>query len=140
MIFIKKHRFIGIIGSLVIAVLVGLGIFYINLEINDTKSVRTHASLTTKELFLQLQDKESTNLDVYIENAIEVKGTIKDITFRNGIYSIILNGSGDHHIICEMQSNQNPEILKFEVGQEVVVKGILKGFLLDAILLHCIIV
>lgn len=140
MIFIKKHRFIGIIGSLVIAVLVGLGIFYINLEIKDTKSVRTQASLTTQELFLQLQEGKNTNLDVYVEKAIEVKGTIKDITLRNGVYSIILNGSGDRHIICEMQSNQNPEIIKFETGQEVVVKGILKGFLLDAILLNCIVV
>lgn len=140
MVFIKKHRFISVVGFLAIAIVVSLGIFYSNSEKKDIKGVRTQASLTTQELFLQLQEGKNSNVAVYIEKVIEVKGTIKDITLRNGVYSIILNGSGDRHIICEMQINQNPKVLKFKSGEKIVVKGILKGFLLDAILLNCIVV
>ncbi|RMB62749.1 hypothetical protein EAX61_04005 [Dokdonia sinensis] len=114
---------------------------YIFKDKTDIRTVRTQASLTTHELFTQLQAKNDVEYSPYIEKAIEVKGVIKEITVRDGVYSIILDGDNrERHILCEMQRDQNNDIVTLAVGEEVVIKGILKGLLLDAILLNCILV
>lgn len=130
-----------IIGGILLALLLLFMNLYIFKTKTDTRTVRTQASLTTHELFKELQTKDDYNLTKYIEKAIEIKGVIKEITLRDGVYSIVLEGDGgERHIICEMQKGQDAEILSLLVGQEVIVKGILKGLLMDAILLNCIIV
>lgn len=139
MIFRRKKMY-AIVGAVLLLVVASISLYYMGAEQKDTQSVRTQATLTSQELFLQLQQEKNAELALYIEKAIEVKGSIIDITYRNGVYSIILDGTNDRHIICEMQRDQNPEILKFKKGEEIVIKGILKGFLVDAILLNCIVV
>ena len=129
------------IGFGVLIVTSFFGYLYLFSEKKDIRRLRTHTSLTTQELFVKLESGENKNLEHFIDKAIEVKGVIKDITVRNGVYSIILDGNGgQRHILCEMQKGQDDEILKLKVGEEVVLKGVLKGFLIDAILFNCIIV
>jgi hypothetical protein len=43
-------------------------------------------------------------------------------------------------VLCQMQEDQNQDLVLLEEGDHVRVKGILKGFLKDAIMLNCIII
>lgn len=137
---LNKKKFYKLAVVVLLLIFVGAAGYIFNEGQKDTKGVETRASLTTQELFTQSQEEISTDLALYIERAIEVKGNIKDITHRDGTYSIILNGLDERHIICEMQIDQNTDVQNFVIGEEVVIKGILKGFLFDAILLNCIVI
>lgn len=113
---------------------------YVNSGIADTNTVQTEESFTTNELLAKFQHKQQ-KLESFIEKAIEIEGKIKDITFQDGKYSLILKGDSDaSYILCEMQSDQHAAVKKLEAGQNIKLKGILKGFLLDVILLHCVII
>lgn len=134
----KRHTIIAILS------LTGISLFllylYLNSGIADTTTIQAEETFTTNELLSKFQHTQQ-KLEGFIEKAIEIEGEIKEITFQDGKYSLILKGESDiSYILCEMQSNQTPEVLKLRAGQDIQIKGILKGFLLDVILLHCVII
>ncbi|MEM6687379.1 MAG: hypothetical protein AAF617_16485 [Bacteroidota bacterium] len=115
-------------------------VLYVNKGIADTNTIQTQETFTTNELLSKFETQQE-KLAGFIEKAIEIEGEIKEITFQDGKYSLILKGNSDiSYILCEMQSNQNDAVLKLSTGQDIKLKGILKGFLLDVILLHCVII
>ena len=134
--FIKKYRFL-----LVVFLLLFMAIIYINRVTPDTQSIDTHASLTTNEMISLLENTNSEHLKEYIEKAIEIKGVLKEVTHRGGKTTLILTGDEDSkYILCEMQDDQGIKVERLEKDTMIVVKGIFKGVLLDAILLNCILV
>ncbi|AXG71121.1 tRNA_anti-like protein [Kordia sp. SMS9] len=113
---------------------------YVNRGIADTTKIQAAETFTTNELLSKFQHKQE-KLEDFIEKVIEIEGEIKEITFQDGKYSLILKGESDiNYILCEMQANQNSDVVKLEAGQHIQLKGILKGFLMDVILLHCVII
>ncbi|EDP95347.1 hypothetical protein KAOT1_09751 [Kordia algicida OT-1] len=135
----KKSSLFFILIFLVLASLIFLYV-YINRSEPDTTQLQTSQVFTSNELLSNLENK-GQKLAHFIEKAIEIEGEIKEITFQDGKYSLILKGNSDKtYILCEMQPNQNHHIAELKAGQEVKLKGILKGFLMDVILLHCVIV
>ena len=134
----RRHKIIFLLSTLSIAAILVYKI--VNEGVKDTIKIKTEETFTTNELLQEFQN-EQKNLEAFIEKAIEIEGEIEEITFKAGKYSLILKGNSDKtYILCEMQTDQNTEVLKLQAGQEVKLKGILKGFLMDIILLHCVIV
>ncbi len=134
----KRHKII------IVVCLLSMGLIFIlktvNRGVGDTTKIEASETFTTNELLSEFQQQQE-KLEAYIEKAIEIEGEIKEITFQDGKYSLILKGDSDKtYILCEMQINQNNEIVKLHAGQDIKLKGILKGFLMDIILLHCVII
>lgn len=134
----KRHKILIVVGLLFICLIFIFKI--VNRGVGDTTKIETSETFTTNELLTKFQQKQE-KLEGFIEKAIEIEGEIKEITFQDGKYSLILKGDSDKtYILCEMQSNQNNEVIKLHAGQDIKLKGILKGFLMDIILLHCVII
>jgi len=134
---ISKHIIILITVSLAVAVL--FLIYMWRLDDMDTRTLETEANITSNELLLLSQENKQEQLANYIDKAIEVRGTLKKTTFKKDVYTLLINsGEGNTYILCEMQKDENSKIVNLEIGQQIVVKGILKGALLDVILLSCI--
>ncbi len=130
---------IGIISiASIVCILSVYGIF--NYKGVDTREAKTEISITTNELFKDFDSDKETSLNQYIEKAIEVNGTLYKVTRKGDTYSLLLRGNQINKLVlCEMQKDQAPIVEALKIGDEVKVKGILKGFLMDAILLNCII-
>jgi len=102
--------------------------------------MKTEQTFTADELILSIQDNNLSKKDV-VEKVIEIEGEIKEITYKNDMYSLVLKEeTNTTTILCAMQADQTSKILKLKVGQKVKLKGVLKGFLMDVIVLHCVIV
>lgn len=133
-----------IIGVATLVVILSIVINFALKEKPNTQTLETDENFTSQELFSQLKFKSTKTVDdlnAYVEKAVEIEGVIKEITHRKGVYSLILNGDGKkRYVLCEMQHDQVDQVMQLTVGDTIVVKGILKGFLMDAILLNCIIV
>jgi len=137
----KKNKIQKLQAILATACICGILLYGIVSEnAKDTKNVQTHKTFTTNDLISQLRYKQD-DLKKSIEKAIEIKGEIKKITYRNNRYSLFLKGNKNKtYVLCEMQRDQNDRILKLETGKKIKLKGILKGFLTDVILLNCVII
>lgn len=106
----------------------------------DITAAHTEIQISSEKLISSFLDNENIANSEYIEKTIEIEGVIKDITFLNNRYTVLLQGETDFScVICDMQPNQYNNIKKLELGQDIVLKGICKGFLMDAIFLDCII-
>lgn len=106
----------------------------------DITAAHTEIQISSEKLISSFLDNENIANSEYIEKTIEIEGVIKDITLINNRYTVLLQGETDFScVICDMQPNQYNNIKKLELGQDIVLKGICKGFLMDAIFLNCII-
>ena len=135
---IKGYRLI-----IFISIVLLLGYMVINVlnnSVPDTRQIETNFRLNAGELFSGESLNSGTNKSLYIEKAIEVRGVIKDLSKYNDSYTLYLQGEGDNGILCEMQDDFEFDKHKMEIGDTVIIKGIYKGHLLDAILLNCILV
>lgn len=121
---------------------VGLVLFffiYVNKKEKDTRLVETKASITTSELLSHIDNNNTDYLKKYIDKAIEVEGELKELTYKNNTYSLLLTcDNSDRLVLCEMQKDEADKVENLKIGTSVKLKGIYKGSLLDAILLNCI--
>lgn len=116
-------------------------LIYANRNIPDTRFIDTHAQLTSNE-FASLFDSENhPEIENLVDKAIEVRGVLKKITLKEGRYTLLLTSHQEgRFVLCKMQTDQNSGVVELAPGQNVIVKGVFKGVLLDAILLNCIII
>ncbi|MEK6151956.1 hypothetical protein WIW50_01785 [Flavobacteriaceae bacterium 3-367] len=107
----------------------------------DTKRARTEVRISSESLVSSfLVDERSANTS-YVEKTIEVQGIVREITFLNDRYTVFLHGGDELAcLMCDMQADQLEQVKNLKPGQKVLLKGVCKGFLMDAILLNCVLI
>lgn len=134
---IAKKKFFYIFSS----VLLLIGIFIFTLLLKDKNynaaskpKVRIHSN----KLMSSYIDDEKTAAKFYTDELIEVSGTLKEVSYLNQKTTIILNTDTiDATIICELNDSEIKKTIGLQKNQEILIKGICKGFLKDLILLNC---
>ncbi|MEM0932946.1 MAG: hypothetical protein AAGJ12_10790 [Bacteroidota bacterium] len=102
-------------------------------------TTKTEVRVKSQDLLTSFISDEALANATYVEKTIEVEGVVKEVTFLNNRYTVILQGSGEYMcIICDMKNDQTQVVQKLAKGDSVILKGICKGFLMDAILLNCV--
>jgi len=125
-----------IITSLVFLLIIGL--YKFTSPPNNTHQLKTFKQLSSNTL---INEYERQCYDHYIEKALETHGVLKKIHYENNVYTLYLSyESGESFVLCELQEDQNHKIPDLVIGEKLIVKGILKGKLLDIILLNCVII
>ncbi|WP_411029576.1 OB-fold protein [Spongiimicrobium sp. 3-5] len=104
----------------------------------DTAKAPTEVKISSENLVTSFLADENSANSKFVEKTIEVAGVVREITFLNDRYTIFLQGGGEFCLMCDMQANQLEKVRSIRPGQEVLLKGICKGFLIDAILLNCV--
>jgi len=139
---LKTHSYYKVLVRVAISVCILFAtMLVLHKQTKDTQFIKTEIRLSSNELIQELNNSQNKHLDVYIDKAIEIKGKLKDVVYKNNKYSIFLTGNNlDSLVLCEMQKNQTDIVENLEIGSDIVIKGIFKGVLMDAILLNCIII
>jgi len=76
---------------------------------------------------------------IYLERTVEVEGVVKEITFKNERYTIFLQGQNDFSsVICDIHPSRIEGIKELKQGERVILKGVCKGYLMDVIMLNCV--
>ena len=107
----------------------------------DIRSTKADLALNAGHLLNEyIQDEVSANKK-YTDNIIQISGEIYKISTLDGNGVITLkNKDSDSSIICQLLPEDNINALKLKKGQNVTIKGICNGFLLDVIMVRCVIV
>ncbi|MBK6444527.1 MAG: hypothetical protein IPQ03_17425 [Bacteroidetes bacterium] len=84
-------------------------------------------------------DENSANAK-YLGKVIEVTGTISDKNLdEKGILNLTLKGGDLAGIGCQFDKNFQTEALGLKSGEQVKIKGICTGILMDVVLVDCVI-
>ncbi|GAA0721028.1 hypothetical protein GCM10009430_21850 [Aquimarina litoralis] len=95
-------------------------------------------SLASEALLSDFINDESTANTKYLEELIQVNGTITAIEKGKDGNDIITLGNENiiGSIICHLSKNEE----NLKTGQEISIKGICTGYLMDVILVKCVII
>lgn len=124
-------------------VLIIISLFFIinlyNKPFIDIKKSNPELEVTAQEILDDyLADEYSAN-EKYVDNLIQIKGEIAEISFDKGISIITLKDrSGFSSIICHMLPETNLNVLKLKKGSQITIKGVCTGYLFDIMMVRCI--
>lgn len=136
-------RKFNIIISLFILAIIGLVVsfLYYNKPHTNIEKSKSDYSLTAIELIKEYKEQGIEAEKKYAERIIQVQGQIKNISTLKGNSVITLQSSdSESSVICHMLPEENAKVLELNSGQEIKVKGKCTGFLLDVIMVRCILV
>ncbi|WP_411029580.1 OB-fold protein [Spongiimicrobium sp. 3-5] len=118
-----------------------IALYYYNKPAIDVQNADTAYALSAKNLIWEYQEDEISTNKKYLEKIIQVKGLVAEVAFHKGFHVVTLNGEGlDSKVICHMEPTENKKTAGLEKGQMVAVKGICTGYLLDVMLIKCVLI
>ncbi|MCJ7467483.1 MAG: OB-fold putative lipoprotein [Maribacter sp.] len=138
----RGNQFKILIGLFLVAVL-GLlvSLYYYNKPHVDVKHSEAAYILTVQNLIDEYQTDENESDKKYSENVIQVQGTVFEISTLKGNSVITLKDEGfESSIICHMLPEDNKRALQLKMGDEINIKGICTGYLMDVIMVRCTLV
>ena len=94
--------------------------------------------ITADKILEDFSSDENTANTKYLEKIIEIKGAISSIKIENekGIISLQTNDDFGS-VLCHFSIESTKKIKEIQKGQDIVVKGICTGYLMDVILVKC---
>ena len=95
--------------------------------------------MSSEDLVQAFVNDEIKATSLFAEKTIDVQGQLREISLLNERYTIILyGGSKFNGLMCDMNPGEVEKLKKLEKGDQIHLRGVCKGFLMDAILLNCI--
>ena len=131
-----------IILSTVFALSTGLGFaYYLYTKPHQGISNETPAFVLKAETLVSEYDVDEKKANAkYLGKIVEVSGIISEKTKdRIGNYNITLQGPDLAGIGCEFENKVQDKLANLKEGQEVKIKGICTGVLMDVVLVDCVI-
>ena len=98
-------------------------------------------SLDSKLIIDEFISDENKANEKYLDQIIQLEGTIKEISSIRG-KTVISLGKGDvfGNVNCHMISEESDKQQNLKIGQTVTIKGICTGYLLNVILVRCVLI
>ncbi|UOB18117.1 OB-fold putative lipoprotein [Abyssalbus ytuae] len=139
----KKH----IIIAISIIIVIGLGGYLATKMYNKPHINIAEASpdliLNSDEILTDFQSDETSANKKYLNQIIQVKGKVGHIGAANGNGVIVFNNnniSAQGSVICHILEGENNKIMQLKEGQDIIIKGVCTGYLMDVILIRCVII
>ncbi len=135
----KKIIFISI--SVLILAAVGYAYYLYNKPHQSIADETPDFKLNAVTLVNDYDIDEKAANDKYLGKIIEVKGVISEkVKDENGKYNITLQAADLAGVGCEFDTKYQSEIKNLQEGQEVRIKGVCTGVLMDVVLVDCVLI
>ena len=108
----------------------------------DLSTVVSQLKITADSLVKKFERDEQKANTLYLGKPIEITGLIAEINSQQDTLVNITLGKKDdmHKVSCLMDPNHSIEIKNYKVGDNIVMRGICNGYLLDVELNRCVVV
>ena len=138
----KTSYFKILLISLIVAI-IGLftALYLYNKPFLNVSKSKPDIILNSQVLLNDYQEDENLANKKYVDKLIQVTGEIVEISIDKGTTIVTLKDfNGLSTIICHMLAEDNLKALKLEIGNEIIIKGICTGYLLDIIMVKCVLI
>ena len=132
-----------LLGLLVLGLIGGFfGYTQYNKSHKSLEGIAAEQTVKAVELFSAYENDETTANANYNGKVVEVSGTIKDVsTDESGLLKVTLEANNDFGgVICQMNKEKNYTTDQFKVGTSASLRGDCTGFLMDVVLIRCVVI
>jgi hypothetical protein len=134
-----KKIIFSIIG--IAAIAAGFGFYLFNKPHQSIENTTAAASTFANNLVAEFEANENTANQKYLGKIVEVKGIISDqSTDEHGVVNVVLQGGDLAGVGCQFEKTVKLTDLSLQKGQQIIVKGICTGMLMDVVLVDCVLV
>lgn len=135
----KYYKWLPIL--LVLVLVVGIyGWREYHREQESTADLKISFTKSATQIVQEFEKNEITANTLYNDKVLAINGKIVQINITDTTQQIILAGvvsSGG--VVCDFESNQRAQLKELKVGSEIKVVGVCTGYLMDVVLVRCII-
>lgn len=133
-------KLIGI-GLLLALLGVGVGYYMYNKPHQNMEKAEADMTLESTALFSAFEANEAEANEKYLDKVIKISGTVKEVnTDEEGNISLTLESGNElFGVICQMDNLTKQEKTDFKIGEQVTLKGICTGMLMDVVLVRCVV-
>ncbi|GAA4278612.1 OB-fold protein [Aquimarina mytili] len=138
---IRKTKIILINAVLIIILaVIFISVTVFNKPHTDVSENTPNFYLEATNVLEEFQDNETQANTKYLEQVLQITGTISElnITDEKGVISLSDNDSFGS-VMCHIDAKENSKLTTLKVGQMITIKGICTGYLMDVVLVKCII-
>jgi hypothetical protein len=136
----NKYRFLILATLITISMMTIYGYNEYNRGMPDTHQLKPSFKLNAEEILKQFEANEAETTIRYTEKTICVRGIVGYTYFTDTSATVFLNGAGAlASIICEFQKGSTKEVQNLKTGNTVTIKGICSGYLLDVVMVRCVV-
>ncbi|MFK5880438.1 MAG: hypothetical protein QM478_13190 [Flavobacteriaceae bacterium] len=113
----------------------------INKEHVNVEKTTPNMIIAVAQILSDYQNNEAAANTKFTDKVIQLKGVISEISTHDGNATITLSHPNfDTTVICSFQPKENLSVLKYKKGDKISLKGICTGYLLDVVLVNCVII
>lgn len=130
------------IGLAVVLVAVIVGVYFYTLGQKDLTNASADYAMTAKELYADFDTDEQAANDKYLDKIIEVSGKVSSVEMSaDTMLNVMLMSDSDFGgVQCTFNNTKDPSALDITKGDNVVIRGICSGMLMDVQLHNCVLV
>lgn len=130
---------VGGILLIVLTLVIVFGYYLYNKPMDSLEYVKPVATLSADSIFKMYEHDEAGTNKLYLNKVITVTGKIQSVRSDTSGLSINLQTtSGMFGVTCKMET-ATANVPRFTEGQEVQVKGLCSGYLMDVVLVQCLV-
>ena len=120
--------------------IVGLiGYYLYNKPVDSLENVKPTATLSADSIFQLFEQNEMRSNELYLNKVISVSGKIQNVLAdTSGVAITLQTSSGLFGVTCKMDET-NLDVSHYSEGQTVKIKGLCTGYLMDVILIRCVV-
>jgi tRNA_anti-like len=125
---------------LIVIIIAGVfGYYLYNKPVDSLEHVKSVATLSADSIFKLYELDEVRTNELYLDKVITVTGKIQSVLSDTSGLSINLQtSSGLFGVTCKLDA-ENIDVSQFMEGQVVQVKGLCTGYLMDVVLIRCVV-
>ncbi len=118
----------------------GLIFYYLySKPVDSLENVKPSATLTADSIFQLFEQNEMKSNDLYLNKVISVSGKIQNVLAdTSGVAITLQTSSGLFGVTCKMDET-DLDVSQYSEGQTVKIKGLCTGYLMDVILIRCVV-
>lgn len=136
----SKNKTIILLITIAVIVVGLVGFKYIFRPTNSSvEGSKTDIKINASDLLLAFENDEQEANTLYLDKIVEVSGRIDSVEDDSFISVTIKNSDDISGIICSFDKNTISS-QAFTIGDHIQVKGNCTGYLMDVILVKCVIV
>jgi hypothetical protein len=135
----KKFR-LFLAAAIFIIVMVGLyGYSEYNRSLPNTHYLEPAFRLEASTFIKEFETDESKASARYADKTISVYGVAHNIQATDTTATVFLNdGNSGSSVVCQFGPESNEEINSLKKGDPVAIKGICSGYLMDVVMVRCV--
>lgn len=128
-----------LIVFLLLAVAGGTGLYYYYKPVSRLENVTPDFTTDAKNLFSEFEMNEEAATQKYLGKVIELSGNVKNTAVADSEKYNVTIESGDElsGILCEVNAAANPSVKELKAGDNIRIKGVCSGKLMDVVLVNC---